>query len=153
RQVRIYGRSFIIVGIAPRGFGGGTLDWGKPPQVWLPIGWFDEFAPRFQGRRTLVWREARSALVVGRLQPQVTLERARSALRVRTAQLQADYPETNGNWSVELLPGSEARFWPPYRRSVAAFAGLLAVTVGFVLLLACANVVNLQLARGAARER
>ena len=148
-QVRIYGRSFTIVGVAPHGFGGVTLDWGKPPQVWLPIGWFDEFA----GRRILVWREARSALVVGRLQPQVTLERARSALRVRAAQLQADYPKTNGNWGVELLPGSEARFWPPYRRSVAAFAGLLAVTVGFVLLLACANVANLQLARGAARER
>jgi putative ABC transport system permease protein len=151
RPVRIHGRSFTIVGVAPRGFRGVTLDWGQPPKVWLPMGWFDEFLP--QGRRTLEWREARSALVVGRLQPGVTLEQARNAVRVRAAQLQAEYPETNRTWSVEVLPGREARFWPAYRRSVTAFAGLLVATVGFVLLLACANVANLQLARGAARER
>ena len=153
RPVRIHGRSFTIVGVAPRGFRGVTLDWGQPPEVWVPMGWFDEFVPRFQARRTLEWREARSALVVGRLQPGVTLEKARNAVRVRAAQLQAEYPETNRTWSVEVLPGREARFWPAYRRSVTAFAGLLAATVGFVLLLACANVANLQLARGAARER
>jgi predicted permease len=151
--VRIQGRSFTIVGVAPRGFRGVTLDWGKPPQIWLPMGWFDEVLHGSQGRRTLEWREARSALVVGRLHPGVTLEKARNAVRVRAAQLQAEYPETNRTWSVEVLPGREARFWPAYRRSVAAFAGLLVATVGFVLLLACANVANLQLARGAARER
>jgi putative ABC transport system permease protein len=154
RPVRIQGRSFTIVGVAPRGFRGVTLDWGEPPQVWLPMGWFDEFIVwAGQARRTLEWREARSALVVGRLQPGVTLEKARTAVRVRATQLQAEYPETNRTWSVEVLPGREARFWPAYRRSVAAFASLLTVTVGFVLLLACANVANLQLARGAARER
>ncbi len=78
RPVRIHGRSFTIVGVAPRGFRGVTLDWGRPPEVWVPMGWFDEFIPRFQARRTLEWREARSALVVGRLQPGVTLEQART---------------------------------------------------------------------------
>jgi len=152
RAARIYGRNFTIVGVAPKGFRGVTLDWGEPPDLWLPIGWIDEFDWFIPKRRVLDWREARIALVVGRLRPAVTIETARAAVRVRAAQLGADHPE-NRNWTIEVLPGREARFWPAYRRSVISFLGLVGATVGFVLLLACANVASLQLARGAARER
>ena len=152
RPVRIYGRNFTIVGVAPNGFRGVTLDWGDPPDLWMPIGWFDEFEWFVPKRRALDWREARIALVVGRLRPGVTIETARAALRVRAAQLAAAHPE-NRNWTVEVLPGREARFWPAYRRGVISFLALIGATVGFVLLVACANVASLQLARGAARER
>ncbi len=46
RSVRINGRSFTIVGIAPRGFRGVTLDEGRPPELWLPIGWRDQDGAR-----------------------------------------------------------------------------------------------------------
>src|SRR5262249_52754292 len=152
RAIRINGRSFTIIGVAPRGFRGVTLDWGELPDLWLPMAWFDEFHPTMLNRRLLAWREARSALVVGRLRPGVTREAAQAALRVRAAQLAAAYPEDRG-WSVDLVSAREARFWPAYRRGVRSFLGLVAALAGALLLLACANMANLQLARGTARQR
>ncbi len=148
RKVRINGNPFEIIGIAPQGFQGVTLDWGLPPDIWVPITVMDQ-------QRTTWWhlqpllplRDARMLLVVGRLQPGVAIAQAETALRLTASRLASAYADSNRNLTVSLLPGSQARFWPEYRSQIVLYLGLLTAVSGLVMLLACVNVSTLLVAR------
>src|SRR5207237_3134276 len=79
----------------------------------------------------------------------VTLEQIRQQMDLIAARLARTYPSTNGPWSVNAMAVPEMIVGPQFRRSVITLMGV----VGFVLLIACANSANLQLARAAARRR
>ncbi len=87
--------------------------------------------------------------VLARLAPGTTLARAQMQANVVAARLAKDYPTTNGPWSVNMMAVPEMMVGQPFRRAVLVLVGV----VGFVLLIACANAANLQLARAAARQR
>jgi predicted permease len=91
-------------------------------------------------------------LVVGRLRPGVTLERAETALRLKASQLSSAYPDMNRGFTVRLLPARQARFWPAYRDQIVLYLGLLMTVSGLVLLLACVNAATLVLARCTAKQ-
>src|SRR5262249_22672726 len=106
--------------------------------VWMPLTLLPD-APR----------EERTLRVCGRLKPGVTVEQA-SADAARFAQVLArEYPKVNEGWSARVAPTREAitraDTWP--------ILTLLSLAVGFVLLLACANLANLVLARTSSRRR
>src|SRR5204863_4703836 len=98
-------------------------------------------------RRALIFN------VTGRLKPGVTITQATANLKTIASRLEKEYPNDNKGRSVALLPVAQSTLNPAFR-NVIVFAGqLLMGIVALVLLIACANVANLLLARAAGRQR
>lgn len=154
----INGQSMTIVGVAARGFRGTTL--GIRPDVFVPISMRGVMVPGFDGfdNRRSYW-----AYLFGRLQPGISIEQAQQKLdTVHSAILnEVEAPlqegiskETLERWKAKplvLAPGYRGQS-NLHRESEAPLLLLLAIT-GVVLLIACANIANLLLARGAGRSQ
>ena len=152
----INGQSMTVVGVGPRGFTGTTL--GAKPQVFVPITMRALMRPGWKGfeNRTSYW-----AYLFARLKPGASLEQARAAINVPyhallnnvEASLQEGMsPKTMAAFRakrIELKPGLRGQSSVSHEAQ-GPLTMLLAVTA-FVLLIACANIANLLLARGAAR--
>jgi putative ABC transport system permease protein len=135
QQLNIDGAVYTIVGVMPRGFDF-PLFWATGVQMWSPLSLGDRWSSR----------RSQSLRILGRLAPGVTLEAARAQIATITTNLEKAYPGTNRNVSVtplEQLVVGDAR---------SALLILLGA-VGFVLLIACANVAHMLLARATARHR
>ena len=150
KPLRMNAREFTIIGVAPAGFAGSLR--GFVTDVWVPaplgsyLGMADDFTSRGD----------RSALVYARLKPDVTIEQARSRMAVVARQLAAAYPEawidvTRQGRRISVLPEEETRIPPQVRGPALGFAAILMGTVTLVLLVCCANVAGLLLARAASR--
>jgi putative ABC transport system permease protein len=87
--------------------------------------------------------------VLGRLAPGTTIERARLEMDVIAGRLAKEHSETNSTWTVNIVSVPELLVGTQFRRALLALIGVVA----FVLLIACANTANLQLARAAGRRR
>ncbi|HZI14657.1 MAG TPA: ABC transporter permease, partial [Myxococcus sp.] len=133
RTVTVDGLPTTVVGVAAPGFH--VL---ADAEAWVPLTTDNPGAHR----------RADYLNVIGRLKPGVTLGAAQAQLNTVTARLAEQYPETNANWRVELVSLHEELVGDS-RTALLVFMG----AVGLVLLIACANVANLLLARSAARER
>jgi len=151
RTINIGRHVFTIVGIAPPGFRGIVLDWGDPPELWVPITAFREALP-IMPPEMLQRRDDDWLLVTGRLKPGLSLAQAQAEIRATAGQLAQAYPEIQDR-TAELLPLSRARFWPEQRKAVVTFLEILSAVTGLVLLIACFNVANLLLTRGIKRQR
>ncbi len=158
QPVTINGQPMTVVGVASEGFNGTTL--GARPVVFVPITMRDIFQP---GARTSTFENRRSywAYLFGRLKPGVTIEQARTALNVPYKTLLNDVEaplqvgmsdQTMAKFrtrDVKIVPGERGQSSVD-RDAKSPLILLLAVTV-LVLLIACANIANLLLARSAAR--
>jgi len=145
--------AFAIVGVLPRNFEGVDLAWGGIPEIWIPMSMQPIALPASGRVNILESREARPFLVMGRLKKGVSLTQGGVEMKVLARQLEEAYPEADKERTVFLLPAREARIWPGWRESVVQVLSLLTVAIGFVLLVACANVANLLLTKAVARER
>ncbi len=142
--------AFTLVGVAPAEFRGvSQID---APEFWVPVS-----AQRiiFQGTGLdyFLSRRAVAGSVAGRLKPGVTLEQAEAALKPVAQKLAADYPTDNAGRSVRLIPITRAMLDPNSRSDMLRAGNLLMALSGSILLLACANLANLLLARAGARQR
>jgi putative ABC transport system permease protein len=135
RSITLDGRSFSIVGILPR-----TFRFLDTTDVIVPIG---VFAAEFTDRA-----QRGDMDVVGRLSPGVALSQAAVEMETITARLAAQYPQSNHGFGAHLESLRDA-FSGDTRLAVLVLFG----AVVFVLLIACVNVANLFLVRGAARAR
>lgn len=148
--LRVNGQLLTVVGVAPAAFRG-SLN-GFAMDIWLPL---SSPAPvlGFDPAR----RGTRGLFVVARLRPGVQLAGVQERLDGVAAQLHAAYPEA---WTdvrrqprvMTAVPQAEARVPRMMRGPLLGFFGLLAVVAGLVLLITCANVANLTLARAAGRQ-
>jgi putative ABC transport system permease protein len=133
--VRLNGQPFTLVGVVPD-----DVRFTRPASMWTLM---PELEPAFNQR------SARFMEVVGRLKKGATLDSARAELSIIAERAAREFPATNKGWGVTLKPLRAGLTGPDLQLTSVV---LLAV-VGFVLLLCCANVANLLLARACARER
>ena len=139
RSVQLSGTAYTIVGVAPAWFRFPTADF----QLWAPLGLIDRDTPQQAANRAF-----RIFSAVGRLKPGVTLPQAQADVQAISARLAREFPSTND--------GATFTMQPLYDRLVGDARPALTIllgTVGLLLLIACANVANLMLARTAVRER
>jgi predicted permease len=141
------GRTVTVIGIAPEHFHGPAL--AETADVWLPLSRLPEL--RSADRMTLTDRGSSWLLVMGRLRPEISLDAARQAALAVAARLEAEHPATNANRGVHLT-SARTGLAPENRGELVPLSALLLAVTGLVLLIACANVANLLLARGAGRS-
>ncbi len=152
RRVRIGNGEFTIAGVAPPEFRGLVMDWGDPPEIWLPLAQVRAAAPAFR-EDPLAMRGQHWLLVAGRLRPGVSIAQAQAEIGGVNAAIRQLRPAGMRNFEPVLMPISEARFWPGYRERIARYLATLAAVVALVLLIACANAANLLLMRTLRRTR
>ena len=137
KSMILNGTSYTIVGVIPAGF----TFYGHDRDVYTPIGQWND--PSFRDRRIDV-----SAHAVGRLKPGVTLSQAKADMDAIAQNLAVAYPEADKAVGITLVSMKE-----DIVGNVQPFLIVLLAAVGFLLLIACANVANLLLARSMGRSR
>jgi putative ABC transport system permease protein len=151
--IRMSGHPFTIVGVAPPGFSG--LVNGLDVGVWIPLSQQPVLQP---GSQDLVQRGDRGWWAVGRLQPNMGIDDARARFAVLARRLHDTYPDVwtdiqSAGRRITVVPEQEARIFPEIRGSLIGFLAILMVVASLVLLICCANLANLLLARGARRRQ
>jgi predicted permease len=150
KQITLNKQPFTVIGVTPKNFQGTFTVFA--PDLFFADAMHDQVLTGllrdfFSQRRPLIF------FVVGRLKPDVSIEKAEAQLKIIASQLAKEYPSDNGGRNVRLLPLGEATVDPNQRQLFVRAGALLMTVVGLVLLIACANLANLLLARAGYRRR
>jgi putative ABC transport system permease protein len=144
KSIELNGKPVVVVGVAPKDFTlfikDGTLT-GSKPQMWSPWAVPKDWGDRKQG-------VGRYLTVLARMKPGVTIAQAQEQMSTIASRLQQEYPLTNAHWGATVVPIREQLSGDLRPALLTLFCA-----VGFVLLIACANVSSLLLARAAKREK
>ena len=157
RTLLIHGQRYTIVGVAPAQFNGMVPM--LQPELWTPIAHVEDVEPAGiqdvvpspTGTTRLDRRGQRWLFVKGRLKDGETAARAEANLQVLMAQLAQTHPRTNENRPIATA--ANVRIHPQADRMLRPVAAGLMIAIGLVLLVACANVANMLLARASGRQR
>jgi putative ABC transport system permease protein len=135
KTVKVDGKSFTIVGVMDKGF-----DFPMPAEAWMPLA----LTVKQRSERT-----SRYIWVLSKLKPDTSIKQAAAEMSA-LAQRESDaYPDSHKGWQLRVMPVREFATSPLTRQ----YTLLLMGAVGFVLLIACADVANVQFARVSGRQR
>ena len=155
RTIRINSSDYTIVGVTPRGFTGTMAV--VSPEVFLPLSAFDAIvSDQFKNNgRGLGDRGNAGLVLAGRITPGLDHTAVQSRLNGLAERLAAEYPAENRNQelSIHRLSRLNAGQAPTDNTAIATFTGFLMLLSGIVLVIACLNLANMLLARGAARRK
>jgi predicted permease len=153
--VSINNTAYTIVGITPRGFTGTMAI--VSPELWFPLGAYDQVVnDLFKQQATGIGDRSSDALIlVGHLKPGLSMEVAGTRLDQLARGLEQQHPSTNKDrtFTIAPLPRLGTSTSPQTNNPVAGVSVLLLAMSGLVLVVACLNLANLMLARGAARRK
>ena len=135
KTITLNSKSYQVIGVMPAG-----LSLPQSAELWIPI--------NFEGDPDMKLRKAHFLRPIGRLKAGVTLAQAQSDTNRVAAQLEQEYPDSNTGWNLRLVSLREQLIGGSRTMVFILFGA-----VGFVLLIACANVANLLLVRAAARQK
>jgi len=147
RTIPLNGHAFTVIGVTEPGFIGTTPD---PPSFWAPLTARDYLSGGWFHKTWLVDRDAEVFTLLGRIAPNVSEPQVEAALQLTTDRLAKSYPDDNRKAVVKLV---SAGTFVTLDEDLTALVLPLGIGFGLVLLVACANVANLLLARGIARQR
>jgi len=153
--IRVNERPYTVVGITPENFTGTMMLFG--PELYFPLGLFDQLSNDFHGeaKRTLDRRDVYNLFLVGRLQPGVSPEAAKSALGAFATGLEKSFPveQKDQTFTLGKLPRLSTSNAPQSESQLNVLGLLLLGMTAIVLLIASLNLANMLLARGAARRK
>ena len=151
KNVRLNGRDFTVVGVAPPDFKG-TIN-GLNFDFYVPLAATRLFGGELAGSRSVLVgnRTTRWLAMMGRLRPGASLEAANAELATAGERLARDFPDSNRGMGFVAEPIGAATYGVGAR--LGGIVGALFTAVGLVLLIACVNVANLLLARSSTRRR
>jgi putative ABC transport system permease protein len=136
RTIRVDGADFTVIGVMPRGFE--WQFWSRPRRLWVPVGY----------TKTDFGRGDNSFVAIARLRPGVSVAQARAEMEAVGSHVAAQYPRQDADMGATVFPLGEFGM-----QGLRTTMLTLLAAVAFVLLIACVNVANLLLARGASRQR
>jgi len=146
RTITLNEHDFTVIGVAPKEFGSPFA--GLALDVWTPVMMKDYVArPHF----SLTDRGSRWLMVMGRLKPGATVPQAQSNIAAIASRLEHEYPQTNEQMGVAVYSVLQSPF--SLKQNMRPALAILMAAVAVVLLIACANVANLLLARAASRRK
>ncbi len=149
KTMTLNGQVFTIVGIAPEKFTGSMVMFN--PDVWVPMMMQAQLIPThpdWLNNRRIDWLN-----VLGRLKPGVPMEQAEADLNVIDSQLAQAHPDVIRTHRALNLSHPTGIYIPHLRRMITMVSTFLMALIALVLLIACANVMNILLARATARQK
>ena len=147
---KVNGHPFTIIGIAPKEFRGTSAYFSSVG--YIPVTGVDHIFPEWS--KTIEDRSRGGGFqVIARLQPGVGIREARAAAETHATRLAQEYPETQSNQRALVHPEPLVRMEPSAIVFMPRIAAVFMTLVGLVLLIACANVANLLLARATSRQK
>ncbi len=135
QTIKLDGLDHVVIGVMDKKF-----NFPVSAEMWTPLSLSPQDA-QVRGQRYLQ--------VLARLRPESSIRQASAEMSIVARRIAGQYPETNRGWGAQVIPIRHFLTGDLTER----YTLMLMVAVGFVLLIACANVANLQFARGAARQR
>jgi predicted permease len=149
RAVVLNGKSYTIVGVTPPQFKGALPV--LTPTLWVPL---MQLADIHLGDEGLFESRGRNNLfVIARLRAGVDIALANDRMTALMAQLRSEYPDDYENSGINLVPQAQTGIHPMFKDAQVGLSAVVMAVVGVLLLIACANVANIFLARARSRDR
>ncbi|MGD8318998.1 MAG: ADOP family duplicated permease [Gemmatimonadota bacterium] len=142
--VRLNGRPYTVVGIAPPSYKGRIAP-GIGTDFWVPMSMYTHLTPDQKGQGNF--------MITGRVKPGVPPQRANAAVEAVAARYNADHPDSRGELHLSGVILGDILLQPDTDGQIKAMAALLFVAVGMVLLIACVNLAGFLLARSTDRRK
>ncbi|MFN2531305.1 MAG: ABC transporter permease [Pyrinomonadaceae bacterium] len=146
KDILLNNHAFKVIGIAPENFKGTELVY--TPDMFVPISMLEWVEP---GSTWIDNRDSGNFFAIGRLKPGVTPQEAQASLNIVANELAKTYPKVDEGQSIQIVP--PGFIIPDLRNAVVNFSWVLMAAVALVLLIACANLAGLLLARATDRRK